>query len=368
MKATTTGLRVLGMATLLAASACGERPQQDAQAAPTVEQRPWGTAFEGYTADLFVLTNSNGMEAHISNSGGIIASIVAPDRDGNMQDLVLSYDSLAEYRGSFSSLIGRYANRIAGAQFTLDGQTYPLEANNGTNHIHGGPTGFARRLWDAEPVANGDGAGVILRYTSADGEEGYPGRLDAQVTFTLNNDNELVLDYRATTDKPTHVNLSHHVYFNLTGDQEGEIFDHEMMVNASRYTPVDSILIPTGELASVENTPFDFRQPAAIGPRASADHPQISAGRGTIDHNFVLDGPRDTPELAVRLRHPENGRVLEVFTTEPGIQIFTGRRTGIALETQHFPDSPNQPEFPSTVLRPGEEFRSTTIFRFSVEN
>lgn len=333
--------------------------------AQTLERRQWGVTPEGQPADLFIVRNANGMEFRFSNYGGIIQAITAPDRNGQLTNVVLSYDSLSQYRGTFSTLVGRFANRIAGASFIIDGQTYQLAANSGaTNHIHGGPTGFQRRLWSAEPFVREDGAGAVLRYTSADGEEGYPGKLDVEVTYTLTNGNEVIVDYRAVTDKPTHVNLTHHAYFNLAG--EGDVMNHVMTVYASRYTPVDEQLIPTGAVTPVLGTPLDFRRPTPIGARINADHEQIRFGRG-YDHNWVLDARGPEPRLSVRLWEPGSGRVMEVLSTQPGIQIYTGRTTGVALETQHFPNSPNQPNFPSTLLRPGEEYRHTTVFRFSVQ-
>jgi aldose 1-epimerase len=310
------------------------------------------------------------MQVSMSNYGGVITSILVPDRDGTVGNVVIQLDSLGSYlsAGNNSSLLGRYGNRIAGGRFTIDGQQYQLATNNGPNHLHGGPQGFSRKVWTAQPFQNAGGVGVVLTYVSPDGEEGYPGTLRTQVTYTLANDNSLTLDYRATTDRPTHVNLSHHVYFNLSADSTRDILGHEMRVNASRYTPVDSTLIPTGELASVAGTPFDFRQARPIGGRIEETHPQLRIGRG-YDHNWVLDRQGDGLQLAARLREPTTGRVLEVHTTEPGMQIYTQfrRRHGIALETQHFPDTPNKANFPTTLIRPGQEYRSTTAFRFSVQ-
>lgn len=334
-----------------------------------VEEVRYGEMPDGRPVHLYTLTNASGMRVGVTDYAGVITSIEVPDRNGVPANVILGFDSLGGYfRGAYvSSLIGRYGNRIQNASFTLDGQQYQLARNNGQNHIHGGPGGFHRQLWNGEPFESAEGVGVVLSYTSADGEEGYPGTLRTSVTYTLTDDNELVLDYRATTDRPTHVNLTHHAYFNLSGDHLQQVLDHELTLNASRFTPVDSTLIPTGEIASVEGTPLDFRNPTPIGARIDADHPQIRFARG-YDHNFVVDGDGGSPRLAARVFEPGSGRVLEVVTTEPGIQVYTGyrQRRAIALETQHFPNSPNQPNFPSTVLRPGEEYRTTTIYRFDV--
>ncbi len=335
-----------------------------------VETARFGEMPDGRPVHLYTLTNGSGMRVGVTDYAGVITSVEVPDRNGVPANVVLGFDSLGGYfRGAYvSSLIGRYGNRIQNASFTLDGQEYQLARNSGQNHIHGGPGGFHRQLWHSETFESAEGVGVVLSYTSPDGEEGYPGTLQTSVTYTLTDDNELVLDYLATTDRPTHVNLTHHVYFNLSGDHEREILDHELTMSASRFTVVDSTLIPTGEIASVEGTPLDFRQPTPIGARIDADHPQTRYGRG-YDHNFVVDGEGDAPRLAAKVHEPGSGRVLEVLTTQPGIQVYTNfrQRRAIALETQHFPNTPNQPNFPSTVLRPGEEYRETTIFRFGVQ-
>jgi aldose 1-epimerase len=358
-----------GFVCLLLATGCAQAGLQTGGSAGVhLEREPFGTLADGRVAELFTLTNAHGMEVRFTNYGGVITSVRVPDRSGNFANVALAYDSLSQYltRGNFSSIVGRYANRIGGARFTLDGREYAITANSGPNHIHGGREGFARKLWAAEPYRDARGAGVVLSYTSPDGEEGFPGRLVTTAIYSLTNDNELVLEYRATTDRPTHVNLTHHAYFNLHGDERGDIFGHEMIVEASRLTQVDSMLIPTGVILPVANTPFDFRRPMPIGSRLAEENQQLRVARGTYDHNYVIDRQGEGLVRAVWLHAPETGRVMEVFTTEPGIQVYTGRRTGIALETQHFPDSPNKPGFPSTVLRPGQEYRSTTTFRFSV--
>jgi len=322
----------------------------------------------------------------VINFGGIITNLRVPDANGGLADVVLGFDSLAGYVGEhpyFGALIGRYGNRIANGRFTLDGVTYELPINNGPNSLHGGERGFDKVVWTAESFENEQGRGVILTHTSPDGDQGYPGTLQVRVTYTLTDDNELIFDYHATTDKATPVNLTQHTYFNLAGHGSGTILDHEMMLNASRFTPVDSTLIPTGELRPVEGTPFDFREPTPIGARIQQDDEQLRFGGG-YDHNFVIDRAEgDSLVLAATVREPTSGRVMEVLTTEPGVQFYTGNfldgsltgkegvvyahRTGFCLETQHFPDSPNKPDFPSTILEPGEEYTSRTVYRFSAE-
>ncbi|HWP99126.1 MAG TPA: aldose epimerase family protein [Vicinamibacterales bacterium] len=348
---------------------------------------PFGRTPDGTAVEAFTLASGRGVELQAITYGGIIVSLRAPDREGRAADVVLGYENLDGYLRDnspyFGAIIGRYANRIGGARFTLDGHTYRLAANDGPNHLHGGLRGFDKRVWTAEPFERAAEAGVVLRYVSPDGEEGYPGRLEARVTYTLTARNELIVDYEATTDRPTVVNLTQHSYFNLTGGTR-DILGHELWIDADRYTPVDEGLIPTGELAPVEGTPFDFRKPMPIGARIDTPHPQLQRGRG-YDHNFVLTGwrPGGEPRRVARLVDPSSGRTLEVATTEPGLQLYTGnfldgritgkggrvyaRRWGLCLETQHFPDSPNRPEFPSTVLRPGATYRSRTIFTFGVD-
>ena len=316
--------------------------------------------------------------------GGTILSMTAPDRRGGLEDVTLGYDSPGDYAIGIryvGGLIGRYANRIARGRFTLDGREHRLATNDGPNHLHGGRRGFDQVTWGIEPFRSAEGAGAVLRYTSRDGEEGYPGTLDVRITVTLAGNNELAFEYRATTDRPTIVNLTQHSYFDLSAGRAGDILGHELTIPASRFTPVDPSLIPTGELRAVAGTPFDFRSPVRIGARIDAPDQQLARGGG-YDHNFVLDrGSSPGLALAARLFEPESGRVLEILTSEPGIQLFTGNtlsggppgkrgrafrpRCGLALETQHFPDSPNRPEFPNTVLRPGEEYASRTVWRLS---
>jgi len=350
----------------------------------SVTRGSFGRLPDGTAVEVFTLTNTAGVEVRAITYGGIIVSIRTPDRVGTPGDIALGYDTLDGYVKNnpyFGCIAGRYANRIAKGRFTLDGQTRTLATNNGPNHLHGGVKGFDKVVWGGEPFKNASGVGVVLTYTSRDGEEGYPGTLKTRVTYTLTDRNELAVAYEATTDKATVVNLTQHTYFNLAGAGTRDILGHELQLDADRYTPIGATLIPTGELAPVAGTPFDFRKPVAIGARINQDHPQLEAGGG-YDHNFVL--ARTGPGLshAARVVDPTTGRTLDIATTEPGIQLYSGNfldgtitgkagrvyahRSGFCLETQHFPDSPNQPTFPSTVLRPGQEYKTTTVFTFGV--
>lgn len=348
--------------------------------------KPYSTTADGQPVDEYILTNANGVELKIITYGGVITSIRVPDRDGKFANIALGFDNLADYETKspyFGTITGRYANRIANATFELDGKRYSLAANQAPNSLHGGEKGFGTKVWTARQVEAGGEIRLELSYLSPDGEENYPGNLQTTVVYALTDNNELRIDYTAKTDAPTVVNLTNHSYFNLAGEGSGSIYDHILLLNADRYTPVDSNLIPTGELAPVEGTPFDFRLPRAIKPGQRSSHEQIVRGRG-YDHNFVLnrsDLNDTTLILAARMYEPEYGRVLECWTTEPGIQFYAGnfldatlvgsgghiyrQSDGFALETQHFPDSPNQPHFPSTVLRPGQTYRSTTIYKFT---
>lgn len=351
----------------------------------SIERVSFGNTAEGRPVDLFTLRSANRLELRVMTYGGVIVSLRIPDRDRKLDDVVLGFDSLAPYLAGtpyFGAIIGRYANRIARGSFTLDGETYTLAKNEGENHLHGGIRGFDKVVWEAEPFEGAANRGLILAYTSPDGDEGYPGRLETTVTYTLTDDDELAVDYRATTDRPTPVDLTQHSYFNLEGAGNSDILDHELMIAASAFTPVDSTLIPTGEIAPVEGTPFDFRKPERIGSRIDADDTQL-ARAGGYDQNFVLDRKGDGVELAARVTDAGSGRTFEVRTTEPGLQFYTGNsldgtitgraghvygpRSALCLETQHFPDSPNHPSFPSTIVRPDEEYRSRTIFAFGVE-
>jgi aldose 1-epimerase len=345
----------------------------------------WGQTADGRAIDRYTLTNAAGAEIDIITWGAIITRIVVPDRAGKKDDVALGFDTLAGYLGQhpyFGAIVGRYGNRIAKGRFTLNGKTYTLAVNNGPNSLHGGLKGFDKQVWQARPLASADGQALELTYISKDGEEGYPGTLQTKVIYTLTPASVLRIQYEATTDKDTVLNITNHSYFNLAGQANGDILRHQMLIDADKFTPVDATLIPTGEIRPVEGTPFDFRKATPIGARIDAKDQQIASGGG-YDHNFVLNGQAGTLRRAARVVEPTSGRVLEVFTTEPGVQFYTGnfldgslkgkggraypRRSGFCLETQHFPDSPNHPEFPSTVLRAGNTYRSTTEFRFSTD-
>lgn len=367
--------------------------QNDSETADSIQTSVFGHLPDGRQVDVYQFTNSNGVELRVINYGGIIVSLKTPNVAGEFDDIVLGFDSLEaylsdEYRQAnpyFGAIIGRYGNRIAGGQFSLEGESYSLATNDGSNHLHGGDQGFDKVLWQAEPFENDAGTGLVLRYTSEDGEEGYPGKLETEVTYTLTDNDELMVDYRAVTDKATPVNLTQHSYFNLKGEGSDSILDHQLMINASAFTPVNESLIPTGEIRSVEGTPFDFTQATAIGERIEQDNEQLDFGGG-YDHNFVLnrdEAAQDELVLAAKVWEPQSGRMLEVSTTEPGIQFYSGNfldgsltgkqgqayehRSGFALETQHYPDSPNQEAFPSTILEPDETYRSRTVYRFSAQ-
>jgi aldose 1-epimerase len=349
----------------------------------SITQTGFGNLPDGRAATLYTLTNPNGLVVKITDFGGIITEIHAPDRNGAMADITLGFDTVAPYVTDspyFGALIGRYGNRLRDGRFTLDGQVVQLPTNNGPNHLHGGELGFHRVLWRAIPFQEGDSVGLTLIYRSADGEQGYPGTLDVTVVYELTAGNELVVTFDAVTDKATPVNLTQHAYFNLAGG--GDILGHLLRIDADAFTPVDSTLIPTGELGPVAGTAFDFRTPHAIGARIGADDEQLRHGGG-YDHNFVLDKPAPKAmSLAARVHEPVSGRVLELFTEEPGVQFYSGNfldgtltgkgqtygyRSGFCLEPQHFPDSPNQGAFPNTILRPGEEYATVSRYKFSVE-
>ncbi|MCC7463895.1 MAG: galactose mutarotase [Gammaproteobacteria bacterium] len=348
-----------------------------------VTQVPFGR-YSGAEVALYTLTNANGVAVSITPWGATLVGLKVPDRHGKPADVVLGFDSLAGYLGKhpyFGGIIGRFGNRIARGRFTLDGKPYSLAVNDGENHLHGGKAGFDKRLWQARAVQSPYGPGIEMTYASADGEEGYSGKLAVTVTYTLNDANELRIDYQATTDKPTVVNLTNHAYFNLAGEGAGDVLGHVVQINAARFTPTDAGLIPTGELRSVKGTPFDFTAPHAIGERIHGADEQLKFGIG-YDHNWVLDGVAGTLRLAARVSEPRSGRVMEVLTTEPGLQLYTGNfldgsirgksgriyghRTAFCMETQHFPDTPNKPAFPPTTLRPGQRYHTTTVYRFSI--
>lgn len=348
-----------------------------------LRKESFGTTPQGEAVERYTLVNAHGTTVSFMTYGGIVTEIRVPDRAGRPANVVLGFARLEDYLAGhpfFGALAGRYANRIAKGRFVLDGEEHRLATNGGACSLHGGRVGFDKRVWRAEAVMADGAPAVRLAYLSPDGEEGYPGNLDVRVTYGLSDANEFRIDYRATTDRPTVVNLTNHSYFNLAGEGSGDILGHVVRLNAGAYTPVDPDLIPTGEVAPVAGTPFDFREPVAIGARIRMAHPQLARGRG-YDHNFVLDGPHGgAPRLAAEVLEPGSGRTLTVRTTEPGVQFYTGnflegrlagasgrlyrQSDGFCLETQHFPDSPNQAAFPSTVLRPGETWQSTTIFAF----
>lgn len=353
------------------------------EAKTNIKKQPFGKTPEGNAVDLYTLTNRKGVEAAITNYGGIVVQLRVPDRKGNLADVVLGYDDLDGYihdKAYLGALIGRYGNRIALGKFSLGGQTFTLPRNNGANTLHGGLKGFNQALWRATELQNKNGPSLQLEYLSKDGEEGFPGNLSVKVIYTLTDENELKIEYSATTDKETVVNLTNHSYFNLAGAGNGDILQHQVMLRANKFTPVSESLIPTGELRSVQGTPMDFRKPTAVGARIDQDEQQLKYGRG-YDHTWVLQsGGSKTPSLAASVYEPGTGRVLEVWTTEPGVQFYTGnfldgakgkggkvyqRRYALCLETQHFPDSPNQPNFPSTVLKAGQLYHTVTIYKFS---
>ena len=349
---------------------------------PKVKKQAYGKMPNGAEVELYTLTNAKGMQAGFITYGGTVVSLTAPDRNGKYADVVLGMDDLAGYMKAtafFGAIIGRYGNRIGHAQFKLEGKTHKLPANDHANTLHGGPAGFDKRLWTAVPGSSADGETLELTYVSKDGEEGFPGTLTSKVVYTLTNNNELKIDYTATTDKPTVVNLTNHSYFNLAGQGEGDILAHEVMIDAARFTPVDATLIPTGELRPVAGTPFDFTKPTAIGARIDAVDEQIKFGMG-YDHNWVLNKGAGGLTKAAEVHEKKTGRVMEVWTTEPGLQFYTGnfldgtlhgkgktyvRRGALCMETQHYPDSPNRPSFPSTELKPGATYHTTTVYRFS---
>ena len=350
---------------------------------PQIKKQAFGMTASGEAVELYTLTNASGVEARIMTYGGAVVSLKVPDRSGKLADVVLGYETLDGYLKRspyFGAIIGRYGNRIGRGRFSLNGGEYTLPKNNGENTLHGGDKGFDKVVWKAKEVKGKNGAGLSLTYLSKDGEQGFPGNLSVTVVYTLTNNNELRINYSATTDKTTVVNLTNHSYFNLAG--EGDILQHELMINSKRFTPVDAGLIPTGELRNVQGTPMDFTRSTVIGARIGQQEEQLTLGKG-YDHNWELNNTTGRLALASRVYEPRTGRVMEVITTEPGIQFYSGnfldgsitgkggqvyqQRYGFCLETQHFPDSPNKPRFPSTVLRPGQTYKTTTIYRFSVK-
>lgn len=356
-----------------------------AQAQSTVTKRSFGKTSAGENIDLYLLRNANGVETTITNYGGIVVSLKVPDRAKKFDDVVLGFSDLEPYTKQgpyFGALIGRYGNRIARGRFKLNGVEYKLAVNNGENHLHGGIKGFDKVVWTGREMNTKAGPAVVLTYLSKDGEEGYPGNLRVRVVYTLTNKDELKIDYSATTDKDTVINLTHHSYFNLRGEGNGDILEHLVKINADRFVPIDAGSIPLGELSKVAGTPFDFLKSTAIGARINDDNEQLKNGSG-YDHTFVINGRPGTLRMAATAYEPSTGRTMEVWTTEPGMQFYTGnfldgltgksgkpypRRSGFCFETQHYPDSPNQPSFPTTTLRRGRTYRSTTIYRFNARS
>lgn len=347
----------------------------------SITVKPYGSA-DGKDVKLFTLTNSNGLKAEITNYGGIIVRLFTPDKNGKLDDIVLGFDSLEDYlKGNpfFGALIGRHANRIENSEFTINGIVYKLAANEGNNHIHGGTKGFDKVVWDAEAVSNDNGDFLKLRYTSMDGEENYPGNLDVVVTYSLTDDNELVIDYEAVSDKDTVVNLTNHSYFNLSGHDSGSIYKHQLMINADKFTVVDENLIPTGEIRDVAGTPMDFTGLKSVESGIDSDYEQIVYGNG-YDHNFVLNNKNGVKDLAAKVFDPKSGRVMEVYTTKPGVQFYSGnfldgsvvgkkgtlyeKRSGFCLETQYFPNAMKHGHFPSPVLKAGGKYCHTTVYKF----
>ncbi len=370
----------------IAAALAGAITGGTASAAATLDQAPYGTTQGGQAVDIFTMTNDHGIRVRFLSLGGVITEIDVPDRAGRPDNIVLGLNNLREYEtlpGHYGAITGRYANRIGGAQFTLDGQTYHLIANNGANTLHGGPNALDRQVWTVSPLTVPNGVAATLSYVSPDGDQNFPGTLTTRVTYTLTNDDVLQIAYVASTDKDTVVNFTNHSYFNLTGNGSGSAADQLLLVNADRYTPVGPDLIPTGEIAPIEGTPLDFRQMMPIGARLNSAFQQMVYAHG-YDHNFVLNkGAGNGMTFAARGYDPRTGRVIDCFTTEPAVQVYTSngmngsvvgssgttyRQTeAFTLETQHFPDSPNKPNFPTTVLKPGQDFHSTTIFRFATD-
>jgi aldose 1-epimerase len=362
-----------------------EKKREEKTDVKSIVQADFGKTPNGQTAQLFTLVNKKGMRVKLTNYGGIVTSLEVPDRNGKLGDVVLGYENLDGYIKSspyFGCLVGRYGNRIAKGKFKIAGKEYTLATNNGPNALHGGIKGFDKVLWAANPMETKDGPAVELTYTSKDGEEGYPGSLKVKAVYTLTNDNALQLEYTATTDQETVLNLTHHSYFNLKGAGSGDILGHEMMINAKQFTPVDETLITTGELRSVKGTPMDFTKSTVIGARIDQKDEQLTFGKG-YDHNWVVDKKSGELGLAARLYEPSTGRVMEVLSTEPGVQFYAGNfldgtitgkggkvyqlRNGLCLEPQHYPDTPNKPTFPSAVLKPGETYRNTIVYKFSAK-
>jgi aldose 1-epimerase len=387
MRRTTQIAKAIGVAVIMLA-ATAARPDTNKGADSKMQKQDFGKLSDGQSADLYTLTNKHRMEVTITNFGATVVSLKVPDKSGKFGDVVLGYDTAGEYqtgKGYFGAIVGRYGNRIAHGQFALDGKTYTLAKNNGENSLHGGTVGFNGHLWLAKDVSDAAGQALQLTYVSKDGEEGYPGNLTIHVTYSIPaSENTLKIEYSATTDKDTVLNPTNHSYFNLAGQGNGDNLKHELVIHASRFTPVDSTLIPTGELKKVAGTPFDFSKQTAIGARIDQDDDQLKFGKG-YDHNWIVDKKAGAtgPTLTVEVYEPTSGRVMHVLTTEPGVQFYSGNfldgtvkgkegkvyghRSALCLETQHFPDSPNHKDFPSTELKPGQKFHSITIYKFSTK-
>jgi aldose 1-epimerase len=371
-------LGIAGVSSIVAGCAAGEKTDGGG----SVKKEVFGKTADGQTIDIYTLTNKNGLVAKVTTYGATLTELHVPGKDGKLTDVVLGFNTLDGYlKGCpyFGATTGRVANRIAAGKFTVDGRLYRVATNNAPNHLHGGNVGFDKRVWKARGITDASGFGIVLSYMSPDGEEGYPGNLDITVTYMLTNANELRIDYKAKTDESTPINLTNHAYFNLAGAGNGTILDHELLLVASRFTPVDATSIPTGAIAPVARTVMDFTKPTAIGLRID----KVGGDPGGYDHNYVLDKKGTELALAARLRDPVSGRIMEVWTTEPGIQLYTGnyldgtikgkggkvygKRSALCLETQHFPDSVNHPEFPSVMLKPGQTYTQTTVHKFSVQ-
>lgn len=375
-------LIVAGLLSWKVGAILAENDKPNGKERANVQKQAFGKTRDGSEVDLYTLTNPAGMTAKVMTYGAILTELTAPDRDGKLADVVLGFDNLNDYLAGhpfFGATVGRVANRIAGSKFTLDGKEYKLAANNGPNSLHGGLKGFDKMVWKAEPAKNGDAAAVKFTYVSKDGEEGYPGNLTVTVTYTLTNENVLRLDYTATTDKATPVNLTNHSYFNLAGAKSGDILGHEITINAEKYTPADDALLPTGEIKSVQGTPFDFKTPKRIGERFD----QLKNEPRGYDHNFVIAREGKGLTMAVEVREPKTGRTMQMWTTEPGVQFYTGnfldgkkkgkggvvykQHAGFCLEAQHFPDAVHHANFPSIILKPGQTYKQTTMYKFSAK-
>ena len=359
----------ISMSVIIAVLSCASTAYAHGNNGLFMKTDDYGTTPEGDKIKIYTLQNANSVRVRVINFGATVVSIDAPDQYGNLSNIVLGYNTLEEYiadKSFYGCIVGRYGNRIAKGKFKLDGNEYTLATNNAPNHLHGGIKHFGKAVWDFKPVTTKNSVAIKMTYLSKDGEEGYPGNLSCELVYTLNNDNELKMVYNATTDKPTVINLTNHSYFNLAGPGGHDNLTYHLRFNADRFTPVDKTLIPFGELRPVEGTPFDFRKPKPVGKDIKADTPQMNIAH-TYDHNWVLNKDDDSLTLAASVYDPDSGRFLEIFTTEPGIQFYSGNAKALVLEPQHFPDCPNQKDFPSTTLRPGEKYDTTSVYKISVK-